>query len=52
MRKLIPLMFLIASCTYSVNFIQSEGTASDVVDEVSTPSADVSPTLSVPASAL
>lgn len=49
---LIELFILISSCTYSVNFIQTDGTATDLVDEVSTPTADVRPTLSIPAPAL
>lgn len=44
-------MFL-CSCTYSINMVHTEGHAQDVVDETQKADADVSPTLSIPASAL
>lgn len=60
MKKMIVLKYsltlclaLLAGCTtYSVTVVHSEGTASDVVDEqqTQTPTATVSPTVSVPAS--
>ena len=49
---LIPILALLSSCSYSINMIHSEGVASDMVDETQAPTADVSPTLSVPAKAL
>lgn len=54
MHKLIPLTLcvLISGCTYSINLIHTEGRAEDLVDEVSTPTSNISPTLSVPTSAL
>jgi hypothetical protein len=62
MKKLIKLtgvalLFLsLGACTsnYSITMVHSEGMASDVVDESNTaaPTNDISPTLSIPASAL
>ncbi len=62
MRKLMAqigatLLFLsLGACTsnYSITMVHSEGMASDVVDETdtATPTNDISPTLSIPASAL
>lgn len=51
------LLFLsMGACTsnYSINMVHSEGVATDVVDETdtATPTNDISPTLSIPASAL
>lgn len=33
---------ILSGCTYSINMVHSEGTASDVIDEVQKPSADIS----------
>lgn len=57
MRKyLISLMFLplLTACTYSITMVHTSGTASDVVDETATntPSTSVTPTVSIPATAL
>lgn len=51
------LLFLsLGACTsnYSITMVHSEGVATDVVDETdtATPTNDISPTLSIPASAL
>lgn len=46
--KAISMMLMITllhGCTYSVNLIHSEGSASDMVDENQTPSTTISPTL-------
>lgn len=48
---LLVLLFM-TSCTYTITLVNTEGMASDVVDETSTAKADVSPTLSIPASLL
>jgi hypothetical protein len=52
----ILLSFSLTACTmnYSINMVHSEGIASDVVDDTktATPTTDISPTLSIPASAL
>lgn len=62
MRKLTHLitatllLLSMGSCTsnYSITMVHSEGVAEDVVDETDTaaPTNDISPTLSIPASAL
>jgi hypothetical protein len=49
MKKLILLILpLLASCTYSITMVHTEGEASDVVDDTTTPTANVSPTVSIP----
>lgn len=41
MRKYLCLAFFLSltACTYSVNLVHTEGTASDIVDENQTPTA-------------
>lgn len=41
---------LFSACTYSINMVHTEGTASDVVDEQQAPSTTVSPNIDVPIS--
>jgi hypothetical protein len=50
--KLLPIFTLIvfSSCTFTMNQISTKGTATDVVDETSTPTANVSPSVTIPAS--
>ena len=43
---------ILTSCTYSINMVHTEGTASDVVDETQSPKADVDATASVPISGI
>jgi len=38
----------VCGCTYSVNQVQTKGTASDVVDETQETSPTISPTIDVP----
>ncbi len=45
MLKFIMIMVILTSCTYSVNMIHTEGTASDIVDENQEASPDISPTI-------
>jgi hypothetical protein len=44
----------LSSCTYSITMVHTQGEAADVVDETATntPSTSVTPTLTIPASAL
>lgn len=42
-------LLLLSSCTCTISMVHTEGTASDVIDETSTASPDVSPSLTVPA---
>jgi hypothetical protein len=48
MFKFLPILFLLTACTYSINQVHTEGTATDVVDENQTASPDISPNLQVP----
>lgn len=41
---------VLASCSYSINMVHTQGTASDVVDETQTPTADVDATANIPVS--
>jgi len=43
-------LFALSSCTFTMNQISTKGTATDVLDETSTPTADVSPQVTIPAS--
>lgn len=49
---ILSLMCLLSSCTYSITMVDTEGTASDIVDEQQTPSTSVTPTIAVPSSGL
>lgn len=49
-RYLLFLGVVLSSCTYSINMVHTEGSASDVVDETQTPSTSVQ--ASVPVSAI
>ena len=44
---LIISLFL-TGCTYSINMVHTEGSASDVVDETQTSDPTISPTLKIP----
>ena len=46
------LGYILCSCTYSINMVHTEGTASDVVDEDQAASPNVAPNLTIPASVL
>lgn len=41
------LSVILASCTYSITMIHTEGSASDIVDQEQTPTADISPDIKV-----
>lgn len=45
-------MCLLTACTQTMTMVHTEGAASDVVDDTSSPSAEVSPTLNIPVSAM
>lgn len=49
MIKLMSLLVIgmLTSCTYSITMVHTEGSASDVVDEQQTPTADVKPDIKV-----
>ncbi len=46
---ILGIAFLATACTYSINQVHTEGSASDVIDETQEASPDISPTVSVPA---
>jgi hypothetical protein len=46
------LMVLMSSCTYSITQVHTEGSASDVVDEQQTPTANTTATATVPVKAV
>ncbi len=48
----ISFLSLLCSCTYSINMIHTEGSASDVLDEQQTPSTTVSPNVNIPVNPL
>lgn len=52
MKKLIPFAVILTSCTISMQNISTHGTATDLVDETQSNEPNVSPTVTIPASAL
>lgn len=58
MKRIVQLTFMLAllanltSCTYTVSMAHTSGTADDVIDDTNTTSPNVSPTITVPVSAL
>jgi hypothetical protein len=46
------LSLALVSCTYNVSMAHTEGTADDVIDDTASNTPNVSPTLTVPVSAL
>ena len=42
-------MLALSGCTYSITMVHTEGTASDVVDETSSPTSTISPNVKIPA---
>lgn len=50
--NLLSLAFIFNACTYNVSMVHTEGEATDVIDSNQSAEPDISPTLSIPASAL
>jgi len=46
------IMLTLTSCQYSINMVHSQGESSDAVDQQQESAADVSPTVSIPASVI
>lgn len=44
----IFLCFMLSACTYSINLVHSQGSASDVIDENQTAQAKIDPSLQIP----
>ena len=42
------ILIILSGCTYSINMVHTEGSASDVVDETQANTPNVSPTVSIP----
>lgn len=45
---LISVCLILNSCTYSINMVHTEGSATDLIDENQKATADVKPNLNVP----
>jgi hypothetical protein len=43
-------LLLMSGCTYTISMAHTSGTASDVIDDTSSPKADVTATATIPAS--
>ncbi len=58
MKRIVQLTFMLAllasmtSCTYNVSMAHTSGTADDVIDDTASNTPNVSPTITVPVSAL
>lgn len=48
MIKLIILSLFLISCTYSINMVHTQGEATDVIDETSANTPNISPEISTP----
>ncbi len=48
----IMMTIMMIGCTYNISMAHTEGTASDVIDDTQSNAPDVSPTVSIPATAL
>lgn len=44
----VVALTMLSGCTYSINMVHSEGTATDVIDEDQKADADVSPQVNLP----
>jgi uncharacterized protein YceK len=51
MKKIMLFLaiFALSGCTYSITMVHTEGTATDVVDETSSPTSSVTPNVNIPA---
>lgn len=58
MKRIVQLTFVLAllasmtSCTYNVSMAHTQGSAEDVIDDTASNTPNVSPTITVPVSAL
>jgi hypothetical protein len=48
----LSTIFILSSCTFSINMVHTQGEASDVVDENQSAEPDISPTISIPSEVL
>lgn len=48
----VGCLYLLFGCTYSMNMVHTQGSASDVVDDTQSPTADIKPIITIPASVL
>ena len=51
-KLLLASLFLLSGCTYTINLAHTEGVATDTIDDTSTPTATVTPTVNIPAKGL
>lgn len=47
-KLFFPLLIFLNACTYSINMIHSEGSATDLIDENQTAQPDIKPNISIP----
>jgi hypothetical protein len=53
MKRLALLALVsLSSCTYTISMAHTEGTATDTIDDTSSPRADVTATATIPASVI
>lgn len=49
MRKFLPFLCILTGCTYSINMLHTEGSATDLIDETLSTRPDVSTSVTIPA---
>lgn len=47
LKCIIPFLIMFQACTYNISMAHTEGTATDTIDDTSTNTPNVSPTVSV-----
>jgi len=50
--EIMIIAMLTCGCTISINMVHTEGQATDLIDEVQSPTNDVKPELSIPVSGI
>lgn len=48
LKCIIPFIILLKACTYNVSMAHTEGTATDTIEDTSTNTPNIVPTISVP----
>ncbi len=47
--NIILLSLILSACTYSINLVHNEGSATDLIDETQSAEPDINPNISIPA---